>query len=739
MSNLSFENVQQNTSDLSFGESKKSEGLNGNLLENSRRNLQEIGAGVSTLAGAIMGTDKEARASIGNLFKSIADDPRKSKELINMMLSTYNITVDDIGEMPLGEVVGNIAQGAWQHPVEAALDIFSLGSAAGIKIPNKLRKSIKFMENADVRVKAAEKVLQDNIRVTNRGEDFVKAVNNIEKKYTPDLISDGFKWIETKGLKTIPKPLTDVVHDLIKANDIYKEMYVSAGVKLADDVEMATRELLAQHYKVPVSKMESKAFMNSDLYKNAKEYVVKNDVRPIFHLEPKIIQDMANAEEVTSDLLKRKFGTMDYAEAGKDITRKADTFTQRLVRAKVNSSVKSVNKYIDEFNEINGTNVKPLDTSKGLNISAPIKELNNELRKTMLGGGTYLGANVLSTTLTILNNFNLGAAKRTLKKTPKFRLIELDEAKTPLLSVLSKYNNTFYRPIASVDKLLERIGARYIEEVGLENAKFMQSMVPTLAVTTNPIMKMIREFVPFGSYPAAAISEVAATVKGKPEKAFTLTQIQKIGQNVNKDIQENTPGLKEVDTSKVIRRNDEGKLVQSSSIITPIQAANMFLLGEQGDAVQIPIINFINNLVAGKGDPNVFTINGKQYRVDKGKIKTQQGDFDLLPSISYIARQTMTPVQFYNQVLVPLMSDKYIKNEHELFNKMVSDTEFSNMGIMSKRKVKEHARERLAKKIVGTYEYDYFKPYVSNSTKRQIRKQQMIQKNLERQRTNNDQ
>lgn len=739
-SNLSFSNT--NSNNLSFGQSQQNNRsgiqLEGNLIENTRNNLNEIGAGITTIAGAILNTDPQARQSFIQLFDYYRQNPQEIPEgLLNTMLSTYNITVDDVMNMPLGELVGNVVEGAWQHPVEAGLDIASLFSASGLKIPAKLRSKIKILDEADVRIKASEQVLKDNIRTTNLGEDFVRQINNIERKYTPNQIKNAFMWIETKGVNKVPSMLKPVVTDMLRANDTYKNLYVSAGVELADDVDMATRELIAREFRVPVSKMEDKAFENSELFKVTKDYVIRNNVKPIFHLEPKLLEQLENAEEISSNLLKRKFGTMDYNEAAKDITRKADTFVQRLVRTKVNSSIKNVNDIIKKHNETYNTNIKTLPAGNKILNNELLSDLNNELRKTMLGAGTYLGANVIATTLSILNNFNVGALKRTLQKAPKFRLVELDEAKTPIINILSRVNNKFYKPIASVDRLLERIGARYIEEAGIENARLMQSIVPTLTVTTNPILRGIRALVPFGSYPSAAIQETIANVSRRPDKVIGLNTVDKAGQQINEEVQSNIQQLKEIDPTTVVRENNEGQLINRSSVVTPIQAANMFLLGEQGDAIQIPIINFINGLVSGEGDPNIFTVNGRQYRMDKGKVKTSQGEFDLLPSIAWVGRQFLTPVQFYNSVIVPLMSDKYIKDEKQLFNKMVNDSQYANMGSLSKRKVRTNARDRLGKRILGTYEYNYFKPFVNQKDNKAVRRQMLIQRNIERNLNNN--
>ena len=159
----------------------------------------------------------------------------------------------------------------------------------------------------------------------------------------------------------------------------------------------------------------------------------------------------------------------------------------------------------------------------------------------------------------------------------------------------------------------------------------------------------------------------------------------------------------------------------------------MFLLGTQGDAIQIPLVQFLNKLISGKGDPSVFEVNGKQYKVEQGKVRTAQGEFDLLPSLSYIGRSLLGPVQFYNQVIVPLMTDKYIKDETRLLNRMVDESQYASMTSAAKRKVTDNAKEKLGKRVLGTYEYNYYdNKRVSKSIRRKVLRQLKTRKSIDR-------
>lgn len=745
---LSFENTNSNSfsnnqGGLSFGSNQKQkeskntvnlDGFDTNIVGNINTDLKTIGADITTLAGAIIGYDKEARQALLDTFNAIKNNPAEVKQLADAMLSTYNLTVDDFGNMPLGEMVGNVLQGAWKRPITALIDVASLASAAGIRLPKSLKGKVKDIDEADVRIRLAEDVTKNNLKVTDLGQQFVKQIENIEAKYSPESIAKAMEAVEEIGFKNANKNLIPIMSDLVKANDTYKQFTAMAGAELFDDVEFAAKELIAKGYATPFDKLNTPEFLNSRLYKDAKSFVEKNEIKPLFHLEP-IVKSFDNVEAkgVKTGLLKRGYGTQDYTDAAKDLSRKASDFVNKVIKSETLDSPNKLNKYIKEYNKANNTNVKELNLSTSIFNNRVLNELNSELKKTMLAGGVYLGANVLTTTLSILNNFDLRALTKTFKELPKFRMVELTEAQTPILNVISRINNKFYRPIASIDKYLENIAAKYINNYGVDKAKFLQSTIPSKVVATNELQAAMKLLIPFGSYPLAAVKEVAAHVQGRPIRSFVYNQLGKEGEQLNRKAQESIPEIKDVDTSKVLRTNEKGEVIQRSTVVTPIQAANMFLLGEYGDAIQIPLIQFINKLMSGKGDSSVFEVNGKQYRVEQGKIRTNQGEFNLLPSLSYIGRNILGPVQFYNQVIVPLMTDKYIKDETKLFNRMVDENQYSNMSSRAKKKVTDKAKEKLGKRLLGTYEYNYYDTSkVSKSIKRRIKQQQITRRSIDR-------
>lgn len=509
---LSFDNNNSNSqsfnssSGLSFGtpstsnrpQSNKSDiKFEGSLYNNAKNDLNEIGAGITTLLGGIFGYDQDARKAMIDTFDAVAKDPTQLKQFGDALLSTYNLAIDDIGKMPLGEMVGNVITGAWKHPITALLDVTSLTGAIGLKLPKSIKKKIKVIDDNSTRIKLAEQVAKDNINLSNVGNDFLKQIQAIESKYSPEAISKGMQAIETVGFKKAPKELLPVMQDLSKANDTYKQFTSMAGAKIYDDYDFAAKELLAKENYLPFEEFDTPEFMKTQSYKKALEYVKDNDIQPLFHLSPKVYTSMDLSQgKTTVDLLKRVYGTIDYADAPKNLAKKAGDFVDKVVRRNTLDSTSNLNKKIREYNKLNNTKVKELDTQSSVFSNEFLNELNSELKKTMLAGGAYLGANVLSTTLSILNNFDVNAVAKTFKNLPKFRMVELSEATTPILNYISKINNFLYRPVASVDKYIENIALEYIKNYGIDKAKFLQSTIPSRVVATNPVEAAVKSFVP---------------------------------------------------------------------------------------------------------------------------------------------------------------------------------------------------------------------------------------------------
>lgn len=728
-------NTQNNNQGRNDGEFK----LEGSLFGNVKRNTGEITAGITSLVGGILGYDLEARQALKDLGIDLATNPEGYKTLFNMLLSTYNTEVDDFGNLPLGTIVGNVVEGAWQHPVEAGLDIASLGVLSGVpKVASNLAKNTKFgktfkqAEEIGKRAELAAEVTKDNLDLNNFGRDLYRAATKIESKYSSKDIGRAMDFMENHGVKFAPKELRPVINDLSRMNDIYKQFAEKAGAQLYDDLDLATLTYMSNQAKIPFEWVDNPKIRETNWYQDTMEYVRQAGMKPIFHINPKVnIVDADDFKNVESNLLQRKYGNMAYFDAGEDLAKKTAKYIDSVVRYKTSNSAKALNDKIDAYNKATNSNLKKLDTGENFTGNRFIQELNTEMKKNMLGGGLYLASNIIGTTLSILNNWNGKALKATAQNLPQFRKVHLSEAKTPGLNYISKLNNFIYQPIASIDKFVENVALEYARNLPEGQWKLMQSAMPSLVTPSNVAEQAAKTFIPFASYPIASAREIIEHVKSRPIRSLIYNQIPKIGGELNERVQENIQGLKEVDPTKTVRQDEQGNLYQRATVVTPIQALSAFLLGTAGDALQVPVFKFVQDLISGKGDPNTFVVDGQRYEVENGFIKTDKGDFNLLPSIAYVARNFLAPLQFYNQVLVPLLSDKIIKDKQTLSDRMINDAEYSSMSNQAKKKVTTKAREKLGKRLLGTFEYNYYQPYVSKTRIRKIRRQERLRREIQ--------
>ena len=345
----------------------------GNLIQNIGTNALEIGANITTLIGGLLGIDQQASDAIANQVITMIRDPMQgAKDLGDALLSTYNLAVDDFGKMPLGEMVGNVLTGAWKHPVEAFLDIATLGQLTGAtKGISSLSKARKAAQSRDALVRIAEETTKENIKLGSISQDFVKEIDDITRKYDADTIARGMQAVETIGFRNAPKELLGVMNDLTKANDTYKMFTKMAGAEILDDVEFATRELIAKQYGISFEDA-GKIRSNSKLYKDVEKYVYENDVRPLFHLKPDVHEKLTldpDAPTIKSSLLERKFGSIDYATAGKDLLSKAEEFADKVDRTFIAKSGARINEKIRGINKATGSNLKELNSSRGITVS----------------------------------------------------------------------------------------------------------------------------------------------------------------------------------------------------------------------------------------------------------------------------------------------------------------------------------------------------------------------------------
>ena len=212
----------------------------GNLIQNIGTNALEIGANITTLIGGLLGIDQQASDAIANQVITLIRDPKQgAKDLGDALLSTYNLAVDDFGKMPLGEMVGNVLTGAWKHPVEAFLDVATLGQLTGVtKGISSMSKARKAAQSRDTLVRFAEEATKENVKMGSISQDFVREIDDIARKYVEGniIVPQNFKQLK----KELPAGEFSMPHNSYIVNlkyvdwaDIKDEVVYISGSRLS--------------------------------------------------------------------------------------------------------------------------------------------------------------------------------------------------------------------------------------------------------------------------------------------------------------------------------------------------------------------------------------------------------------------------------------------------------------------------------------------------------------------------
>lgn len=732
---------QSNTidfSDLTSDKFTEEEVKNGTFTQNIARNAGELLSGVTTLATAIFAPNSEERKQLGKLVYEFGKSETKLKDLGNLILSTYEITLDDIANQSLGDTLHQAAQGAYQNPVEAGIDLMSLG--LGKVISKGLTKLVPRANEFAIKTKLGQDITNANIESMASAQRFVEDVSKIESKYDPTIIGRAFRQIEKVGTNNVPQNLVAPVRDLLAANNNYKQALSKAGVELWDDIELASRTFVANKFNIPFAKVDD-AVMNTKFGKAAKEFVIQNDIKPIFHLKPETTKALLDiGEDLPRTTIKERIiGNLDYSTAGERMSAKAMEWAGNLRQMNNNTAYSRLNEMINNINKTlpEGKQLSKFEVSSPNRYSKILQELNQEIKKTYLSSGLYLPANIATNTFNVLSNFNYGALSKAVSGTirnlgKEIPGMAVKTAETPGLRLLSKINNLVGKPARTVDNILSNFSIRYLEALPANQRKFLQSIAPEIATSTLPGKGVLQTFMPFTSYPVAVLQETIENLAGRPLRSNIASTVMEVGSDINNTIQQEDPNILNKDSTKVVRFDEINQQeITRRTEITPVQMALQFLsLGSNEELINIPVLNLIKKIQEGEGDFNNIKLGSKVYRIENGQIQTAKGSFNLVPVITTLARESFSPTYVYNKILVPLLSDKYYTDKTKFVNTMISDSDYANMSYFQQQKVVVGARDKLAKKFTATSEYRNYTDKITKSLVRSINKQRMMREQM---------
>lgn len=169
-----------------LGQSIRGDGSN--IIKNALANAAEIGTGLTYVGTHI----PEVLGETGGYILRNWDNPLKvGKDIINVVGSPYNFNTSDIGKRSAGEILQRGLIGAYEHPVDTAFDVLSLGG--GRLVTSLLGKTKAGQKAARTLNYGAAKLglspetelqrlVQSGVDVTRQGvaDDIRKAVKPLE-------------------------------------------------------------------------------------------------------------------------------------------------------------------------------------------------------------------------------------------------------------------------------------------------------------------------------------------------------------------------------------------------------------------------------------------------------------------------------------------------------------------------------------------------------------------------------
>lgn len=176
-------------------------GSGNNLLKNALANMAEIGTGITYLGSHPF----DVAITIGDYLRRNDKNPYKIMgDVSDMVTSPYNFKLGDIGNKTIGQMAAGAIIGAYEHPIDAALDITSLG---GWELLKTGLKATKAGQNA---LKAAESLAAK--AGLDLGGDINKAVQgglDVSKAEVKKALADATKPIQKEVVRNAnPEDLT---------------------------------------------------------------------------------------------------------------------------------------------------------------------------------------------------------------------------------------------------------------------------------------------------------------------------------------------------------------------------------------------------------------------------------------------------------------------------------------------------------------------------------------------------
>jgi hypothetical protein len=391
-----IQSVQQ-TPDL--GQSIRGDGSN--IIKNALANAAEIGTGLTYVGTHI----PEVLGETGGYIQRNWDNPLKvGKDIINVVGSPYNFNTSDIGKRSVGEILQRGLIGAYEHPVDTAFDVLSLGG--GRLVTSLLGKTKAGQKAARTLNYGAAKLglspetelqrlVQSGVDVTRQGvaDDIRKAVKPLEsdsiKKMTATDLAYAVQAAE-EGIPVTGKVLEakNALRELSKNwDDVFKKYSPHTWVDPQDmsiiqkvtrdtgNTYQATRKALTPILDTlkeenGLAKVTELADMGNDAAKrvlDAKQLYDRGEIFPVTHGLAEV--DKTKAIDASQRILNKRFSTREFGNASyEDIAKQLVRPSEYLDNLGVNFGNSEIARQIIDDGYI-GKSLAPDDIGRAVYVS----------------------------------------------------------------------------------------------------------------------------------------------------------------------------------------------------------------------------------------------------------------------------------------------------------------------------------------------------------------------------------
>lgn len=325
------------------------------LWENAKREAQEIGTGINYLW--------VNKAEVPGMVKDyIASNPNYVGDYFNAMMSPYNLKWQDFGNRTAGDIIKGIAEGAWNNPISATVDLASLGAGRliGSVLPwtknatkvergvNAIKSEIairgnKLYDKLDEAVKLADKTGADMNKVVEAMETG-KTVTGPEKQVLKKMLefSDDY---DSFVRDYSPATYTGAERTAITQQILRKRMKVDPNTTFAQ-VERDITPLI-ERIEVGELKDVQKLARQGDIIAKevvgAKALYDKGRIRPITHglanVDKTIGETVHRVGSNTPEIFTRRvYGNAPYEEIVKQL-RKPEEFLEGIITSNVDKAI----------------------------------------------------------------------------------------------------------------------------------------------------------------------------------------------------------------------------------------------------------------------------------------------------------------------------------------------------------------------------------------------------------------